>query len=95
MKVTSIYTNTTYKRGQKKKTLKAKKKAKVKMLHLQNVFRFDPRHCSLVPLPRGKKAKKKAKDEEGKDLFTKMIYGEEDSNSKVTLSGLLNFIDGF
>ena len=58
------------------------------------MFRFDPRHCSLVPLPRGKKAKKKAKDEEGKDLFTKMIYGEEDSNSKVTLSGLLNFIDG-
>ncbi|XP_075638662.1 AAA-ATPase ASD, mitochondrial-like [Castanea sativa] len=50
--------------------------------------------CSLDLTGQRKKEKKKAEDEEAKDPISKMTKGEEDSNSKVTLSGLLNFIDG-
>ena len=50
--------------------------------------------CSLDLTGQRKKEKKKANDEEAKDPISKMTKGEEDSNSKVTLSGLLNFIDG-
>nr|POE95579.1 aaa-atpase asd, mitochondrial [Quercus suber] len=50
--------------------------------------------CSLDLTGLRKKEKKKANDEEAKGPISKMTKGEEDSNSKVTLSGLLNFIDG-
>nr|XP_023916279.1 AAA-ATPase ASD, mitochondrial-like [Quercus suber] len=50
--------------------------------------------CSLDLTGQRKKEKKKAKDEEANNPITKMTKGEEDSDSKVTLSGLLNFTDG-
>ncbi|OWM69791.1 AAA-ATPase ASD, mitochondrial-like [Punica granatum] len=53
--------------------------------------------CSLDLTGQRKKAKKKKeddKDEEGKDPAKKMKEEEETKESKVTLSGLLNFIDG-
>ena len=50
--------------------------------------------CSLDLTGQRMKKKEKEKDEEPKDPVSKMKKGEEESNSKVTLSGLLNFIDG-
>ena len=50
--------------------------------------------CSLDLTGQRKKEKKKAKDEEANDPISKITKGEEDNDSKVTLSGLLNFIDG-
>nr|POE60574.1 aaa-atpase asd, mitochondrial [Quercus suber] len=49
--------------------------------------------CLLELTGQRKNEKKKAKDEEAKDPISKMTKGEEDSNSKVTFSGLLNFVD--
>ncbi|KAL4601395.1 hypothetical protein ACB092_11G269800 [Castanea dentata] len=50
--------------------------------------------CSLDLTGQRKKKKEQEKDEE-KDPASKMAIGEEESSSsKVTLSGLLNFIDG-
>ncbi|GMY13554.1 aaa-atpase asd, mitochondrial [Fagus crenata] len=50
--------------------------------------------CSLDLTGQRMKKKEKEKDEEPKDTVKKMKKGEEESDSKVTLSGLLNFIDG-
>ena len=50
--------------------------------------------CSLDLTGQRKKKKEQEKDEEKKDPASKMAKGEEESASKVTLSGLLNFIDG-
>ncbi|KAM3686268.1 hypothetical protein ACJW31_11G185500 [Castanea mollissima] len=50
--------------------------------------------CSLDLTGQRKKKKEQEKDEEKKDPASKMAKGEEESSSKVTLSGLLNFIDG-
>ena len=50
--------------------------------------------CSLDLTGQRKKEKKKAKDEEANGPISEITKGEEDNNSKVTLSGLLNFIDG-
>ncbi|KAF3946880.1 hypothetical protein CMV_026902 [Castanea mollissima] len=50
--------------------------------------------CSLDLTGQRKKKKEQVKDEEENDPASKMAKGEEESNSKVTLSGLLNFIDG-
>nr|POE80214.1 aaa-atpase asd, mitochondrial [Quercus suber] len=50
--------------------------------------------CSLDLTGQRKKKKEQEKDEEKKDPTSKMAKGEEESSSKVTLSGLLNFIDG-
>ncbi|GMY24138.1 aaa-atpase asd, mitochondrial [Fagus crenata] len=50
--------------------------------------------CSLDLTGQRKKKKEKEKDEVTKDPVSKMTKGEEESNGKVTLSGLLNFIDG-
>ncbi|KAM3713740.1 hypothetical protein ACJW31_01G279100 [Castanea mollissima] len=50
--------------------------------------------CSLDLTGQRKKKKEQVNDEEKKDPASKMAKGEEESNSKVTLSGLLNFIDG-
>ncbi|KAM3713741.1 hypothetical protein ACJW31_01G279200 [Castanea mollissima] len=50
--------------------------------------------CSLDLTGQRKKKKEQVKDEEENDPASKMAKGEEESNCKVTLSGLLNFIDG-
>ena len=49
--------------------------------------------CSL-DLTGQRKKKKKDDDKEGKDPVSKKAEEEEEKGSKVTLSGLLNFIDG-
>jgi|UniRef100_A0A2N9EKU3 AAA+ superfamily predicted ATPase len=50
--------------------------------------------CSLDLTGQRKKKKEKEKDEDTKDPVSKITKEEEESGSKVTLSGLLNFIDG-
>ncbi|KAM3686273.1 hypothetical protein ACJW31_11G186000 [Castanea mollissima] len=50
--------------------------------------------CSLDLTGQRKKKKEQEKDEEKEDPASKMAKGEGESSSKVTLSGLLNFIDG-
>ncbi|XVF60447.1 hypothetical protein PTKIN_Ptkin08bG0047300 [Pterospermum kingtungense] len=60
----------------------------------KSVIVIEDIDCSLELTGQREKKKKSMKNEKDMDPFTKMVEEEETTDSKVTLSGVLNFIDG-